>query len=86
MYRCINKHFKGREPMILIFTSYKSFVLRKIRKELVARHRARGCKGSLKAVNTKTLHSVKKCKKFLYYKSFNFTKPKSSPTIAHMWW
>lgn len=40
-----------------------------IKKELVASHRARSCEGNLKVINTKTLCSVKKCKKLLYYKS-----------------
>ena len=45
------------------------FHFRKIRKELVDRHRPRGCEGNVKAVNTKILSSVKECEKFLYYKT-----------------
>lgn len=69
MYRCRNKHFQGGKGIIIIFTGHKSLILRKIRKELVAGCRARSCEGNLKAVNTKTLCSVKKCERLLYYKS-----------------
>lgn len=59
-----------------IFNIYRlqSLFKGRFEKELVARHGARGCKGNLKVVNTKALRrvfilSIKKCKKYLYYKS-----------------
>lgn len=48
---------KGKKQLYSYLQVTNHFHFRKIRKELVARHKARGCEGNLKAVNTKILSS-----------------------------
>lgn len=79
MYSCIKKYFQEGKGIVLIFTYNKSLL--RLKKSREALNEVRREPKSSKYVN---ILQCKETQKILILQIFNFTKPKSNPSISHL--